>query len=330
MKLTINEIAEMAQVAKSTVSKALNGQKGVSEENRKRILNIVRQVNFQPNSAARALAQNKTGTIGFVLPHEAAFSLSGVYWAGIVTAVAAEVSKRGGNLMVITPSEDAENPFASLESIIRRRIVDGLIIGAEQLDTKSMMSILMEDIPFVFIGRNAVLQHYCVDVNNTEGAAAVVSQLINHGYKHIACITGPADYLYTQDRITGFTDAMNAANLDGTRIVHTSYLEEDTRKNTAKLTERYPDTDALFITAGGEFVLTILETLRLSGISLRGFGFGVFDDSRIFDFLDFPIITAKQPIKRLGSTAAQLLFDLIEGTPPAQTVCWLPVDIVLR
>ena len=78
-KLTINEIAKMANVAKSTVSKALNGQKGVSEENRKRILSLVEDVNYQPNATARALAQNKTGIIGFVLPHSASTSLTESY-----------------------------------------------------------------------------------------------------------------------------------------------------------------------------------------------------------------------------------------------------------
>ncbi len=93
MKLTINEIAEMAHVAKSTVSKALNGQKGVSDKNRQRILNLVHTLNFQPNASARALAQNKTGTIGLVLPHNAGYSLSGAYWVEITTSIAATASQ---------------------------------------------------------------------------------------------------------------------------------------------------------------------------------------------------------------------------------------------
>ena len=92
MKLTINEIAEMAHVAKSTVSKAINGQKGVSESNRQRILEIIQQVNFQPNVSARALAQSRTGAIGIVLPHSVT-SLSGTFWATVVSAVAAEANR---------------------------------------------------------------------------------------------------------------------------------------------------------------------------------------------------------------------------------------------
>jgi LacI family transcriptional regulator len=330
MKLTINEIAEMAQVAKSTVSKALNGQKGVSEENRRRILNIVQQVNYQPNSAARALAQNRTDTIGIVLPYEASYSLSGLYWIELIAAVAEMVTKHGNNLMIITPAKEELNPFASLDSLVRRHIVDGLIIGAEQLDTKTVMSIMLAEIPFVLIGRNEVIQHYCVDVNNKNGGFLITEQLIQHSYKHIACIAGPKDYLYTQERIAGFTEALEKNNMKPEHIIYTSYYREDAQSNAAKLIEEHPDIDALFITAGGEFVLNILDTLRFSGYSPNKMGIGVFDDNRIFDFLDFPIITAKQPLKDMGQKATSILFDIIEGKLPSEKIQFFPVDIILR
>lgn len=330
MKLTINEIADMANVAKSTVSKALNSQKGVSEENRKRILSIVQKMNFQPNASAKALAQCKTGIIGFVLPHEASYSLAGDYWTGIITAIADEVSQKGNNLMVITPSGKRDSPFASLETIIRRRTVDGLIIGAEQLDTKSMMSIMMEGIPFVFIGRNSEIEHYSVDVDNINGAELVVTELVNKGYKNIACITGPVEYLYTRNRIEGFTKAMIKAKLDTRQIINSEYSTENTKENIKLLLKEFPKIDALFIAAGGDFVLTILETLRKSKIDIHKFGLGVFDDSRVFDFLDCHIIAAKQPIEEIGRKSAQMIFDLIDEKTPTEKVHFLPVEIVVR
>ncbi|MBO5136939.1 MAG: LacI family DNA-binding transcriptional regulator [Spirochaetaceae bacterium] len=330
MKLTINEIAEMAQVAKSTVSKALNGQKGVSQETRQRILNIAKQVNFQPNFAAKALAQKKSNIIGFVLPHEAGFSLSGFYWAGVVTAAAEEVSKRGNNLMIISPLENEEGHILEIQDTIRSNSLDGLIIGAEQLDTKTLVSIMAEEIPFVFIGQNSTLQHYCVDVNNREGSDKLVTQMIKNGFKKIGCITGPEDYQYTRERVEGFNDAMKRAGLDSSRIMHTSYYEEDARKTTLKMIEENPDIDALYITAGGEFTLNIFETLRFSGISPKKLGLGVFDDSRIFDFLDFSVTTAKQPLNQIGAMATQLLFEQISGHTPEEKINLLPVEIILR
>lgn len=329
MGLTIQEIADMAQVAKSTVSKVLNGQKGISEEKRNRILKIVQQVNYQPNSAARALSKKQNGTIGFVLPHEASYSLSGLYWTGIVTAVASEVAKHGNNLMIITPSED-DNNFQNLETTIRSRVVDGLIIGAEQIDTKIMYLIMNENIPFVFIGQNQNLQHYCVDVDNKEGSEKIVSELIKSGYNKIACITGPQEYQYTKERLEGFRFKMLESGLDATRVFHTSYHEEEAMKTANMLMEKFPDTDAIYITAGGTFALNIFESLRFSGVKINKIGFGIFDDNKIFDFLDFPIITAEQPIKKMGTLATKILFDQLSGNTPTDFIHRLPVNIVLR
>ena len=69
---------------------------------------------------------------------------------------------------------------------------------------------------------------------------------------------------------------------------------------------------------------------KTAGISLKDIGFGIFDDNKIFDFLDFPIITAEQPIKQMGTLATKILFDQLAGNPPKEFIHRLPVNIVLR
>ena len=112
MNYTIAEISEMAHVAKSTVSKALNGQKGVSEAKRQEILKLVGDMNYRPNLAARALAKRKTETIGLIIPADVDYTLSGVYWSVIIAAVADEASKRNYNLLLIMLNK--ENPLKTL------------------------------------------------------------------------------------------------------------------------------------------------------------------------------------------------------------------------
>ncbi len=329
MKLTINEIAEMAQVAKSTVSKALNGHKGVSEENRQRILGIINSMDYEPNASAKALAQSKTGAIGLVIPHDTHYSLSGAYWAGIITAVATEANKKGYNLLLI-PQSDVPGSISPLESIIRKRSVDGLIIGAEQIDIPSIERLKSRGIPFVFLGKNPQIDHYAVDVKNTEGAEKVASVLIERGYSRIACIAGPEEYVYIKDRVSGFTKALDAAGLDSTRIMYSYYSAYEARKNTSLLLQQYPDTDAVFIAAGGEFVLNILEVIRFSGIPLKKLGVGAFDDYRVYDFLECPIIAAKQPMEAMGESISKTLFSLIDGKSPSPMFQEFEVELILR
>jgi LacI family transcriptional regulator len=329
MKLTINEIADIAQVAKSTVSKALNGHKGVSDEKRKQILALAEELNYEPSATAQALASNRTGTIGLLIPHEAGYSLSGAYWSSMITSIAQSANTHNYSLMILTPA-NGEGLFAPVETVIRRRNVDGLIIGAEQLEPGVAARLVEEEIPFVLIGRNPQVQHYSVDVDNKGGSERLVSHLLESGYRKIVCLAGPAEYHYSQERIEGYQTALRKAGVSWIAVENTVYTAEAARAVMAKILEKYPDMDALYVTAGGEFLLDCIDVLRLSGINLRSFGLGAFDDYRFFDYLEIPVCTIRQPLSEIGQTAANLIFMFINGEKPAQLNHILDVELVLR
>ncbi len=329
MKLTINEIAEIAQVAKSTVSKALNGQKGVSEEKRRQILALAAELKYEPSASAQALASSRTGSIGLLIPHEAGYSLAGAYWSAIITAIAEVANARNHSLLILTPSsgDDVSGP---VEAVIRRRNVDGLIIGAEQLAPEVTSRLVEEGIPFVFIGRNPRIQHYSVDVDNLGGSDRLVTHLLSSGYRKIACLAGPEAYLYSQERVAGYLNALHRAGNGWKAVRHTGYTSAEGREAVAALLEEHPDLDALYITAGGEFLLDCIDVLRLSGSDPRRLGLGAFDDYRFFDYIDIPICTVRQPLKAIGSTAASILFQFLAGNTPSQMNQILDVELVLR
>ncbi len=329
MKLTINEIAERAQVAKSTVSKALNGQKGVSEEKRRQILALAEELNYEPSASAQALASSRTGSIGLLIPHEPGYSLSGSYWSAIITSIAQVANAHNYSLLILTPHRDDELS-APVEAVIRRRNVDGLIIGAEQLDPAMTARLIDEEIPFVFIGRNSQIQHYSVDVDNVAGTVRLVNLLVEKGYRKIACLAGPESYLYTRERVGGYRDALRNAGIDWSFVIHSEYTAEAARDAIGKILHERPDVDALYVTAGGDFLLDCIDVLRLSGLNLRRFGLGAFDDYRFFDYLDIPICTVRQPLHTLGSQAADLLFTFLSGDTPDRMNHVLDVELVLR
>lgn len=329
MKLTINEIAQIANVAKSTVSKALNGQKGVSEEKRKQILALAEELNYEPSASAQALASSRTGSIGILIPHEASYSLSGAYWSAIITSVAQVANEHNHSLLILTPKkgDDISEP---VESVIRRRNVDGLIIGAEQLDPKITSRLLEEQIPFVFIGRNPQIQHYSVDVDNFGGSERLVTQLVLSGYKKIACLAGPAEYLYSQERVSGYYSALKKAGLSWSAVKNTIYSSDASRLAVLELLDKHPDIDGLYVTAGGEFLLDCIDVLKLSGTNPKKIGFGAFDDYRFFDYINIPVCTIRQPLSLIATTAANLLFEFLSGRVPSQMNHILDVELVLR
>ncbi len=329
MKLTINEIAEIAKVAKSTVSKALNGQKGVSEEKRREILSLAERLNYEPSASAQALASSRTGIIGLLLPHEAGYTLAGSYWSAIITSVAEAANAHGHSLLILAPpaGDDVAGP---VETVIRRRNVDGLIIGAERLDPGITARLDAEDIPFVLIGRDPTIKHYSVDVDNRGGSEGLVAHLLASGYGRIACLAGPAEYPYNRERVEGYRLALERAGVSWNSVRHAGYTSEEGRRAVTEILAGHPDLDALFVTAGGEFLLDCIDVLRLPGVAPRRIGLGAFDDYRFFDYLDMPICAIRQPLRDIGGTAALMLFALLAGEAPRPMHRTLDVELVIR
>jgi LacI family transcriptional regulator len=330
MKLTINEIAELAQVAKSTVSKALNGQKGVSEDKRKLILKLAEQLDYHPNASARALASNRTLSIGLVLPHQAGFSLAGAYWSAMITAVAQEARARDYNLLILSPGPVGDDVSAPIESVLKQRNVDGLIIGAENLDPRAVSTLILEDVPFVLLGRSPNIQHYSVDVDNEAASRKIVAYMAAQGRRRIACLAGPKEYPYVQERVLGYRAALREAGLSWSAVEYSPYLSEEIDAAIARLIGEHPEIDALNITAGGELILDAIDSLRRAKIDLSDFGMSVFDDYRFFDYLGMPISRMRQPLREIGIKAASLLFELIDGGKPERMDWILEAEAVLR
>jgi len=316
MKLTINEIAELAQVSKGTVSKALNGQKGVGEEKRKLIVEIAKQLDYHPNASARALASKRAFAIGLVLPQEAGILMSGVYWSSVIAAVAEEARIRGYDLVVLSPGPGDGDSSAPVGSVLRRRNVDGLILSAENLDPKEISDLVLAELPFVLLGRSPGIRHYSIDVDNEAASRKIVGHLVSQGRRRIACIAGPSEHHYVSERVEGYEAALREAGIAWSAVEHSTYAAEETKAAIARLLAGHPDMDALFITAGGDFTLDAVDALKKAGFDLSDFGISVFDDYRFFDYLGMPISRMRQPLREIGIKAASLLFELIDGKIP--------------
>jgi len=329
MKITINEIANAAKVAKSTVSKALNGQKGVSAKKRDEILELVRRLKYEPNASAQALASNRTGAIGLLVPHQAGYSLSVSFWSSIITSIAEEANRRRYSLLILTPP-DEESLMEPVESVIRRRNVDGLLIGAERVDPLVMNRLVREGIPFVCIGRNPLVQHCSVDVDNAGGGKQIVAHLIGKGKSRIACLAGPEEYQYNRERVSGYLAALEDAGISWKAQVYSDYDRVSVREAVGRLYLDHPDMDALFVTAGGDVLLDCIDGLNACAPEADGIALAAFDDFRFFNYIDVPVCTVRQPVREIGRVAASLLFDTLAGNAPKESEHILPVDLVIR
>lgn len=314
MKYSIKEISELAHVAPSTVSKALNGQRGVSEEKRAEIIKIAGEHNYIPNASARALSHKSAEAIGLIIPAGKNRSLLGSYWSEIIATIAEEVSSRGYSLLLFVL--DSEKRLVGLKEMVLRQNVDGLIIPAEEITLEAYNLLIDLKIPFVLQGRSKVCNHYSVDVQNMSGAASLTRSLLLQGCKKCACVAGPEEYLYSRERVEGFRTVMADSGIGNAPVLYSLYSEQKALLDIRAFFEKNRDVDGVFITAGGEFAFYVLRVLKELGFDMSNFGVSVFDDFEPLHFLPFPVTSAKQPVRLMGTQTAKNLFQLLAGEEP--------------
>ncbi len=328
--INIIGIAKLAGVTKGTVSKALNNYPGVHPETKEKILRIVADLGYEPNSAARMLASRKTGSIGLVIPHSPEDSMNSSYWATLVGAITNQSIKNGYTLSLLLPQTDMKEMFAS---VIRKRMVDGLLIGAELMDKQHLATLLYTNTPFVLLGRNPDFGHHCVDIDNRAAGFSITEYLLRHGYSRPLFIGGPSRYFYISERAAGFADAVRARGLEPLEPQFFTYEDHDTihRVIREKVGELAPD--SAIIGAGGYFMFSVSSVFAGMGLRPPRFGFAAFDNDAIMDFLTPPVTAVSQPVIRFGAEAVRILVQLIKGGkddegPDQCTI--LPTSIVSR
>lgn len=312
-KLTIKDIAELAQVSKGTVSKALNDQPGVGKKTKDRILKLVQKLDFHPNSAAQALASNKTENIGLFIPHISYNAISGSYWAAMISGIVEKANAMGYNVLLFTIEKDGDL-FSAYNLLLKRKRVDGFIVSSELLDKKSLKSLYMSNIPFVLLGQSLILQHYYVDVDNFKAAYEMTTYMIKKGYKRVAFLSGSDTLSYNKSRIDGYKAAIADSDTDFCVFRTSAYCRDEAFKNIDEIMKEKPD--SLFIGAGGDFIFDTIDKFNEMNIKVPEFGLSTFDDYLFMDYITPHISTISQPFEKLGFSAVEMLCQIIEKGEP--------------
>lgn len=327
--ITIKDIAEMAQVSKGTVSRVINGNPGVGDETRKRILKIIKELDFQPNASAKGLAAKRTNNIGLIIPDTGRNIVATNYWPILLMAITQQAALHDYNLLFSTARSE-EDVNSAYKSILKGRKIDGLIINSFQLSEKQMAELMLKDFPYVFIGRNPYISSSFVDVDGKGGARTMTEHLINLGHKEIAVLAGPDQFTNIPERIQGYKDAMHKAGLDPQHVYHCQYRMEDIVRETKKILEQKPRPTALFAMAE-DLAIGVLKAVHETGLRIpEDLAVVFFDDMKMYECYSPTITAIRQPLEKIGVTACDLLFTLIEGRPLEKKSVVLPTELVVR
>lgn len=318
---TIIDVAEAADVSRSTVSRVLNGQPGVSPDTRERVLEAVNELNYRPNFAARALKRRKADTIGIVVPslfrrpnpHEA----RGYYFTEIIRGAYNQCVERQYAVTLLDKA-DTPNFYARL---LEERRVDGLILIGAALDSELVHYFHDADVSFVVVGAAPDERIASVSVDNYSSAQRIVQYLADSGHRRIAFIDGPPERSASRDRRAGFETMMQQLDLPfPDRYDQPGDFSEAAGYDAmCRLLDVSPPPTAVFA-ANDRTALGAIRAVREAGLTLPGdVSIVGFDDIPAAPYFQPPLTTMRQPLYHIGSEAARLLVDIVEDGAELQT-----------
>src|SRR5712692_8332850 len=212
VSLTIEHIATLAQVSRSTVSRVLNDHPSVRSSVRERVLQVIREQNYAPQAAARSLASSRTDTIGLLVPRSAGVSLADPFIASMIQALFEASAQQGYFVMLAMLTADMEPGF--YDRILRGRHFDGVIMFSSDIDDPILPLLIKDGGPMVLIGRHPYfLNVISVDVENREGAHDAVAHLVDLGHRRIGLINGELQMEAAQARRDGYKQALLEAGI---------------------------------------------------------------------------------------------------------------------
>jgi LacI family transcriptional regulator len=326
MARTLDDLAELSGVSRATVSRVINGGP-VSEETRRRVLEVIEGTNYRPNLAARSLASGRTGVVGVVMHVEPPVLFEDSYFVALLHGLSDVLADRASGMMLWLGNRSKEE---TLDRILGTGLMDGVIVTADNLDDPLVDGLLASDLPTVLIGhRRSDLTASYVDIDNIGAADTATTHLIDIGRTRIGHITGRLGSVAGEDRLVGYRRAMKRAGLDADRfVVEGDFTRPSAIEVAAKLLEL--NVDAIFC-ANDATASGALETIKAAGLDVpKDVALAGFDDLPVASELSPPLTTMRQGVHAQGIESASALLSLLDSPEGGPRRVLLPTELVIR
>lgn len=321
MAVTIYDVAKLAQVSVTTISKILNHKDyDISEETRQRVLDVIKEMNFTPNGLARSLVTKKTNVLGLLIP-----DISNQYFADMARGVEDGANRLGYNVMLCNTDENSNKQQEYL-NILKGRCTDGLIIVPIAGSETVFSSDFEMEKPFVVLDRVYEKSKgiYQVKFDNVSGGYLATKYLIEKGHDRIGLISGPSTDRTVKDRLKGYKKALKEYGLKYDKsIVYIGNYKYASGVDGAKYLLK-TDITAIFalndlMACGAYKAITSVGLKIPEDISVIGY-----DDVILSDILDPPLTTISQPKYEMGKVAATMLINQLKNVEQEYERCFEP------
>ncbi len=310
------DVARRAGVSRTTVSFVLNNTPGkiISEETRQRVLKAARELDYQPNEAARALAMVKHQAIGLFICHTGYF-FSDVFINQLIEGINPILNKHRLQL-VLQPLRLDQSDYLQLAQADN---VDGIILLNPHENDQGLIEIKENNIPLVVVGSLSDPSVCQIDIDNRAAAEEAVQYLIDLGHSRIGMILhAPPLYYASMERLAGFKNSMQKNGLSvGEDFVQTGDFSEASGYEAMRVLLKLADPPTAVFAGNDVIAYGAMKAIKDTGlvipddISVIGF-----DDDFLSRFLNPPLTTVSLPAATLGASAARLVIQQLQGKPP--------------
>ena len=250
MPVTIKDVAKAAGVSPSTVTRVIQNKSTISDETKKRVRKAMKELNYHPNLNARSLVSSYTQVIGLVLPDDSDVFYQNPFFPSVLRGIAQVASENHYAIQIATGKDEKERLNAISQMVYGKR-VDGLIFLYAQQNDPLVQLVVEEQFPFLILGKSLSPFIPLVDNDNIQAGFDATEYFIKKGCSRIAFIGGTKKLFVTQDRLTGYEQALQEHNLplDNQRTFFADEFLEEKGYNFSKQLFKYdPQTDAIITT----------------------------------------------------------------------------------
>lgn len=311
MKITIKDIAKIADVSTTTVSKIINEKDhSISEKTRQKVLNIMKELNYEPNTIARSLVTKKTKTLGLLIP-----DITNPFFPELVRG--AEDRAREDNYSIIfCNTDDKKDKELMYAKILINKMVDGIMLVPSIEDKYSNEDLDPIKVPLILVDRDLSIPSSIirgsVTCNCYKGSYEATMHLLNQGLKEIAFISAPLNNVSAKHRFEGYKDALNKKGItvNPNLVFLENYKQDFGKAVVEKIIDENLKVDSFF--CGNDLLaLGVLSTLKYHHIHKK-FPIVGFDDISITNLVSPTLSSVKQPTYEMGYEAANMMIELLK------------------
>lgn len=316
MRATIKDVAKLAGVSPSTVTRVIQNSSAISQKTKDIVRKAMVELNYHPNLNARSLVSSYSQVIGLVLPDDSDIFYQNPFFPTALRGIS-QVAADHNYALQISTGKDEKQRLEAISQMVYGRRVDGLIFLYSKPEDPLVQLAIQHNFPFLILGKAASPFISLVDNDNIQAAFEATSYFIQKGYKNPAFVAGNKELVVSQDRYKGYKKALKAYNipLDDSKVKFSSgfLLEDSSYKVMKKLMKQKPDA---IITTDTMVAEGILQYLHEINVHLPIISFDSVKPKLAIDaYVDVHAI-------QLGRVACDTLLQIINDSKENKQICY--------